>query len=130
LGASGRTHYEVEEFKEKDPTTREASARGLDEIGQPETKAAGGRVSKGDESREEIGCSRYCGQVFNWRDETEQRQETEEKTESLARTSRATFGRDESQVGCQTRSPGKREIRRGGSRFCAATTAAAAGKQT
>ena len=63
-------------------------------------------------------------------DETEQRQETEEKTESLARTSRAAFSRNESQVGCQARSPGKRAIRLGGSRFCAATTAAAAGKPT
>jgi hypothetical protein len=88
-----KDNYEAENFEEKDQTTREASARRLEQTGQSETKAAGHGVSEGHESRKEIGCPRYCA--------SPRRQEGEEKTESLARTPRAAFCRNESQVGCQ-----------------------------
>jgi hypothetical protein len=89
--------YEAEESKEKDPATREASTRKPEETGQAKAETAGGRVSKEDESGKEIGRPRDCTQ----REENEQCQESEAKTESLTGTSRATFGGDESQVGCQ-----------------------------
>src|SRR6266498_3606862 len=105
----------VKEFKEKDPTTREASARRSKKTGQTKAETPGSGGSKGDESREEIGSTRYCGspgcQTFcvngkkvpsaKGREETSLRQESEEKVESFAGTSRATCGRDEGQVGRQ-----------------------------
>jgi hypothetical protein len=94
-----KDNYEAEEFKEKDPTTRKAFARRPKETGQAKTETAGGGISEGDESREEIGRSRYRGSPGC--EETEQRQETEEKTESLTGTSRAAFSSNESQMGCQ-----------------------------
>ena len=73
-----KDNYEAENFEEKDQTTREASARRWEEIGQAKTETASGGVSEGDESCEEIGCPRCCGSP-GWQ-ETEQREETEEKT--------------------------------------------------
>jgi hypothetical protein len=58
LGVS--TIYEAEEFKEKDQAPGEAFARRPKQTGQAKTETAGGRGSKGAESREEIGCPHYC----------------------------------------------------------------------
>jgi hypothetical protein len=48
-------NYEDEEFEEKNPATRKASARRSKEAGQAKTKAAGGGISKGGESQKESG---------------------------------------------------------------------------
>jgi hypothetical protein len=99
-------NYEAEEVKEEDPATRETPARRLREIGCIEAQTAAGRNRKGLESRQEIGCPRYCvsreeiSGDNNRRGETEC-QESEEETESFTGTSCATCCRNESQVGCK-----------------------------
>ena len=87
----------LEEVKEKDPATRETSARGPTETGQVKTQIAGGGVGKGVESCEKIGRPSHCvsrkevSGANNRREETEQCQESEEETESFTGTSCATL---------------------------------------
>jgi len=103
----GKDNHETQEVKEKDPATRETFARRPGETGQLKTQTAAGRVGKGLESSAKIGrpssgVSRKEVSSANSRDEqTEQRKESEEETESLTGTSRSTCCRDESQVGCK-----------------------------
>ena len=100
-------NHEVEEVKEKDPATRETSARRPGEAGQLKTQTAAGRVGKGVESCEKIGRPSHCvsrkevSGANNRREATEQCQESQEETESLTGTSCSTRCRDESQVGCK-----------------------------
>jgi hypothetical protein len=83
------------------------SAGGHTKTGQVETQIAGIGDSKSVKSCEKIGCPSYClnrkeiSGANSPNEETEQREETEEKIESFAGTSCATCCRDESQVGCE-----------------------------
>jgi hypothetical protein len=109
--------HEVEKFKEKNPATRETFTRGPKKTGQAKRKTEGGRGSKGAESREEICGSRHRAKrkevcaAKNWHEKTRRCQETEEEIESFTGTSRATCGRDESQVGREESRKGEYDIR-------------------
>jgi hypothetical protein len=106
--AQGGDNHETEEVKEKDPGTREPSARRLRETGQITRQTAAGGDGKSVESSEKIGRSRYCGSrkefsgANNRREETEQCQESQEKeAESFTGAPCTTRRSDESQVGCE-----------------------------
>jgi hypothetical protein len=100
-------NHEAQEVKEKDPATRETSARRPGETGQLKTQTAAGRVGKGVESCEKIGRPSHCvsrKEVWganNRREETKKCQESQKETESLTGTSCSTCRRDESQMGCK-----------------------------
>ncbi len=80
---------------------------GSKEAGQAKRETEGGRGSKGNESREEIGRPHDCNapgqQAFSVSrsEEVTSCQESEKKIESLTGTPCATCGCDESQVGSQ-----------------------------
>jgi hypothetical protein len=93
-------NHEGEEVKEKDPATRETSARRPGKAGKVKAQTAAGRIGKGVESCEKIGRSSYCGsrkEVVG----ADRAQETQAETEPLTGTSCSTCCRDESQVGCE-----------------------------
>jgi hypothetical protein len=94
-------NYEAEEVKEKDPATRETSARRLREIDRVETQTAAGGDSKGVESRQKIGCPRYCISRKEISGVNVGREETQEETKSFTGAPCATCSRDESPMGCE-----------------------------
>jgi hypothetical protein len=100
-------NYEVEEVKEEDRATREASAGGLTKAGQAETQIAGIGVSKGLKSCKKIGCPRYWANREEVSRANSRNEETEEKIESFTGTPCATCCRDESKVGCEASCPGE-----------------------
>jgi hypothetical protein len=94
-------NYEAEEVKEKDPATRETSARRLREIDRVKTQTAAGGDSKGVESRQKIGCPRYCIKRKEVSGVNARREETQEETKSFTGAPCATRSRDESPMGCK-----------------------------
>jgi len=100
-------NYEAKEVKEKDPATGKAFAGRSTEAGEVKTQIAGSGVSKGFEGCEKIGRPSYCAnrkevsRANNRSEETEQCQESQEKTESLTGAPCSTCCRNESQVGCE-----------------------------
>jgi hypothetical protein len=93
-------NHEAEEVKEKDPATRETSARRLREIGRVKTQTAAGGGRKSVESREKISCPRYCISRKEISGVNDGREETQEEAKSFTGAPCATCSRDESPMGC------------------------------